>query len=184
MKIPCVIDGPEMFLRDEFLERLPRWDRRPRARFRVVAVRAARFRICEPVDGRDILVGARHFYAGIPRQLCRRLARGGDRGVWPLGLSQNVQIHLLDFGWRWSIAAVEPNENTCVTAEAASLIGHGRLCNGVRFRSPALPSLPCVTASPPGHDENAELVRLFEEFVAVDAAFEANRVHAHVAHIG
>src|SRR5882762_10751526 len=121
MKIPCLIDGPEMFLRDESFEGLPRWDRRPRARFRVVAMRAARFRIREPVDGRHIFVGARHFYAGVPRQLCRRLARGRDRGVWPVGVFQNVQIHLLDFGWRWSIAAVEPYENTCVITETARL---------------------------------------------------------------
>src|SRR5216684_649161 len=74
--IPHVIDGPEMFLRDEFLERLARWYRRPRTRLRVVAIRTAGLSVGEPVDRRDVLVGARHFYAGIASQLCWCIAGG------------------------------------------------------------------------------------------------------------
>src|SRR5580704_1966833 len=43
-----------------------------------------------------------------------------------------------------------------------------------------LPAFPGVAATPSRHDQKAPAVGLVEKFVAVDLAFEANRIESHV----
>ena len=49
---------------------------------------------------------------------------------------------------------------------------------------PIVPALPGVAAGPTGHDENAQPIRLLKEFIAIEMAFKANGIQAHVTNIG
>ena len=49
---------------------------------------------------------------------------------------------------------------------------------------PIFPTLPGVAAGPSGHNEDAQAIGFFVELFAVEAAFEADGVHAHVVDVG
>src|SRR5207237_3824748 len=81
------------------------------------------------------------------------------------------------------VAAVQENKSAGMIAQAGDLIAQGSGGDPILIALPMLPAFPGVATSPAGHDENAELVGLLEEFVAVEAAFEANGVEVHVANV-
>src|SRR5215831_14381609 len=165
-----------MFLGDELGQTFFRWDRRTGAGFGVVAPRATGFGVGEPIDGRDILVWSGHFDAGRAGNFRWGCRSGRDSGIRPFEIFENVEIHGLDFG-RWRIvAAIEPDKDAGMVAEAGDLLderGGGDLFG---FGSPDLPVLPHITADPARHNEEPEAVGLVKKFVAVGLPFQANGV--------
>ena len=71
-----------------------------------------------------------------------------------------------------------------MVAEAGDLIDERGGGDFLGLGSPTFPVLPHVAADPAGHDEDAELIGLFEEFVAVGLPFQADGVEAHAADVG
>ncbi len=69
-------------------------------------------------------------------------------------------------------------------AQTCDLIAQGGGGNAILIALPILPALPGVATSPAGHDQNAELVGFFEEFVAVEPSFQPNGIEVHVADVG
>ena len=181
--IPNVIDRPEVILGDESLQRIPRGDRRPRTCLRVVAVGAARLRIGQPVHRRHILVGAGHFYARFSRDRRLLFRSGRNHRIWPLQLFLDVQIHFFDVCRRGIVTAVQPDKDARMISQPGDLVPQRSRRNFVLIPLPVTPFLPGIAACPPRHDQNPQPVRLFEEFVAVKPPFQADGVHAHIAHV-
>src|SRR4051812_29156422 len=96
---------------------------------------------------------------------------------------ENAEIHFFDSVGRNFIAAVEPDENAGVLAQDVNLTAQRVGGDFVVLGLPALAKLPGIAAGPAGHDENAQAVGFFVELFAIEAAFEANRVQAHVADV-
>jgi hypothetical protein len=138
----------------------------------------------EPVNRGDVFVGAGHFYAGYAGDGGGGFAGGRDGRVGPVEILEDAEIHGFDFGGRRAIAAVEPDEDAGMLAQNVDLAFEGGGGDFFLVGVPIFPAFPGVAAGPTGHDEDAETIGFFVELFAVEAAFEANRVHAHVADVG
>ncbi len=69
-------------------------------------------------------------------------------------------------------------------AQACDLIAQRRRSHSVLVARPIPPTLPRIAAGPAGHNQNPKLVRLVEEFIAVEPPFQPDRIQVHIAHVG
>src|SRR6202043_2928778 len=101
---------------------------------------------------------AGHFNAGFTGDFGGSFGSRGDGWVGPLELLQNIEVHVLNISGRRAVAAVEPNEDAGMIAEAGDLVDERGGGDFFGFGSPLVPVLPGVAADPAGHDEDAEFV--------------------------
>ena len=94
----------------------------------------------------------------------------------------DVEVGFLDIGRRRIVAAVEPDQQAGVMAEAQHLRTQRGSGDGEVFRGPGLPPFPVIAAAPAEHDEDSILVGKIEEVVGVEFSFEADGVEVQIAH--
>src|SRR5436305_8513761 len=70
-----------------------------------------------------------------------------------------------------------------MVAQARDLIAQGGGSDAILVAGPISPAFPGIATGPAGHDQNAQFVGFFEQFIAIESAFEANGVQVHVADI-
>src|SRR5215472_12662368 len=124
-----------------------------------------------PITRCDVLIWACHFdaaYAGIARQLG---GRRGDNRIRPEQFLFDTQISLLDIGRRRVVTAIEPHQQTGMTAQAIDLIAQGLLRNVEILGLPLGPMLPVITAAPAGHDQNSAPISQIEKFFGFELTF-------------
>src|SRR5205085_699668 len=60
-----------------------------------------------------------------------------------------------------------------MVAQARDLIAQGGGSDAILVAGPISPAFPGIATGPTGHDQNAQFVGFFEQFIAIESAFEA-----------
>ena len=183
VKIPHFIDRPQMIFRNESLQRFSRRNRRARARFGVVAVRASGILIRQPINRRNIFVRPGHFYAGSSCNCGGCFASGRQRRIRPFQVFENPQIHVLHVGRRRPVTAIQPHEHARMLPQNVYLALERRSRDIALIRMPVLPAFPRVATRPAGHHQNPQMIRLFVKFLAIQPPFQSNRIQPHIPNI-
>ncbi len=181
VEIPNVIDRPQMLLGNESLQTFPRGNRWPRAGLRVETVSPARLIVRQPVHRRHVFIRPGHLHTRLSTHLGRLLRCRRERGIRPIQILEDGQVHFLDSCRRGVVAAIQ--EHARMIAKNSNLAPQRFPSNLVLLGFPVFPLLPSIATGPAGHHQNAQAVGLFEKLLAVDSPFEADRVQAHVADV-
>src|SRR3984893_1221102 len=152
MEIPVVIDGPQLVRRKHGLQFFKRRDSGSGTGLRVEAEGAAGSCAEQPVVRGDIVVGSSHFHAGRTGQFGFFSRGRGNDGLWPVDFLFDVEIGALAVGGRRVVAALEPDEDARMFAEAQELIAERFDRNAAVLVVPLAPFLPSVAAAPARHD--------------------------------
>ena len=91
-----------------------------------------------------------------------------------------VQIRDFAIMRRRIVAAVQPQQETWVRAEAQHLVAQRRNGYLFGFFAPLAPFFPGVTAAPTGHDENSIAIGAVHERFVFEFSFEANCIESHL----
>src|SRR5438309_12126936 len=70
-----------------------------------------------------------------------------------------------------------------MAAQPIDLVLQGCLRDIEILRRPFAPAFPVIAATPARHDEDSFAVRVLEELLRFQLAFEANRIQPHVTHV-
>ena len=183
---PEVVDRPEVVGGKHALQALDGRHRCPRADLGGEAEGAAVLGVGEPVRRRHVVVGATHLDAARPADGPGRLGAARHHGPVPLRLLQHVEVFPLHGRRGGRVASVEPGEDARVVAHAEDLVAERQRRDPVVLGVPLVPFLPLVAAAPAGHQQDSVTVGRLVERLALQLAFQADRVEPHlldVAHL-
>src|ERR1700722_1921101 len=196
VKVPNVVDRPQMIFANHGADTLDRRNGRSHARLHIEAIRAAApsgiaqlaprlalGRVYFPITRRNVFVRAAHFDAAV----------AGDAGLFsrsrrkyrirPQQFFFDVEIHSFDIRRRRVVAAIQPHHQAGMAAQSVNLIAQRLFRDFEILRLPARPALPEVAAAPARQYQNSLMVGEVEEFLCFELAFESYGVQAHIAHV-
>ena len=203
MKVPPVVDRPQMICREHLLEAFERGDHRAGRGLRVETIGAAPPRVRVPVERRGVLVGSEHFHAGTAADFAREVLAADDAllaadaacrdqiGPRGVALAEDVDVPSLQLGRRQLVAGDRPDEDARMIPQPQKLIpprpadqidilrrGHAAipLIHGLAEILLVLP----VTAPADHHEDAVPVAKVVERRVLAPDALATDAVEIHV----
>ena len=183
--VPCFVDRPELFFRNEFPETFHGRNLFVVTLFSNRADGGGVFS-AEPVTGRTPAIRAFHSNA-VPKTIAARVfsecRHRVHHGVLPVQRGEQLIVFRTNGFRRQTIACIRPHECRCVRAEHQNLRTKAFRGDTMVLVIPLVPFLPLIAAHPPAHDRDTLLVGEFNDMFAGDLRLPAEEVDSEILDI-